>query len=304
MSVLPSLFLGPRKVAIDLGTAFIRVATKDFGPVTIPTANALRPPLRHGVVTDPCETANILRPFLNRAKRFGVAPGVVVGIPAETSFRERKALHVAMCAAGADDVEVVFEPQAAAIGAGLELGSPYAQMIVDVGEGVTDCAIIRGGKILHSSTIRIGCGTLRAQIQAGYRRRWGIDLSRSEAETFLEQAGVGNASIESGAHRCAEANDKTIAGERFSSAAIHAFVDSCVVGILKSVNEQLHSIPHDLGCEIIETGIVLTGGGALLPGMRERLSLATAINVTAPQEPLDAVIRGILHMLDSGTAKR
>ena len=303
MSILSSLSLGPRKIAIDLGTAFIRVATKGLGPVTIPTLNAPRPPLRDGVVIDPYETANILRPFLSRAKRFGFAPGVVVGIPAETGFRERRALHVAMCAAGADDVEVVLEPQAAAIGAGLKLGSPYAQMIVDIGEGVTDCAIIRGGQILNSNTIRIGCGTLREQIQAGYRWRWGIDLSRSEAEAFLEEAGVGGASILPGADRCAAGTDETNEWEWFYPEAIHAFIDYCVDGIIESVNEQLWNIPHDLGCEIIETGIVLTGGGALLPGMRERLKLATAINVTVPQDPLDAVIRGLLHMLESGTAK-
>lgn len=304
MSILSSLSLGPRKIAIDLGTAFIRVATKGLDPVTIPTWNAPRPPLRDGVVIDPYETANILRPFLSRAKRFGFAPGVVVGIPAETGFRERKALHVAMCAAGADDVEIVFESQAAAIGAGLELGSSYAQMIIDIGEGVTDCAIIRGGQILHSTTIRIGCGTLREQIQAGYRWRWGIELSRSEAESFLEEAGVGGVSTLSGANRSAAVTDETSEREWIHPEAIHAFVDYCVEGIIESVNEQLCNIPHNMGCEVIETGIVLTGGGALLPGMRERLNLATSINVTVPQYPLDAVIRGILHMLESGTSKQ
>lgn len=73
---------------------------------------------------------------------------------------------------------------------------------------------------------------------------------------------------------------------------------------VESVNEQLLSIRHDLGCEIIETGIVLTGGGALLPGIKERLNLVTSINVTVPRDPLDAVIKGILHMLGSGTAKQ
>jgi len=304
MSLLSSVFPVKRKVAIDLGTAFIRVATKDLGLVTIPLGSASRPPMRDGVVIDPYEVASLLRPLLSRAKRFGVPPGVVVGIPTETSFKERKALHVAMCAAGADAVEVVAEPQAAAIGAGLELSSPYALMIVDIGEGITECAIIRGGRILYSSTIRIGCGTLREQIQAGYRRQWGIDLPRSEAERVLEAAGVGGAPISSDLNHRATAKDKNTKQSRFNPATVHAFVDSCVVGILESVNEQLRNIPHDLGCEIIETGIVLTGGGALLPGMKERLNLATSINVVVPRNPLDAVIRGILHMLDIGTVKR
>jgi rod shape-determining protein MreB len=304
MSILSSLVPVQRKVAIDLGTAFIRVATKDFGWVTMATGQAARPPLREGVVVDPYEVASLLRPLLSRARRFGVAPGVAVGIPAETSFKERRALHVAMCAAGADEVEVVAEPQAAAIGAGLELDSPYAHMIVDIGEGVTDCAIIRGGGILYASTIRIGCGTLREQIQTGYRQRWGIDLPRGDAERLLEGAGVGDAAGWSAGNQPAEAGGKTAAPDGTAPSTIHAFVDPGVAGIVESVNDQLRDIPHDLGCEIIEAGIVLTGGGALLPGMRERLQRATAISVTVPRDPLDTVIKGLTHMLDLGTVRR
>jgi len=303
MSILSNLVPAQRKVAIDLGTAFIRVATKDFGLVTIPAGQAARPPLREGVVADPYQVASILRPLLSRARKFGIAPGVAVGIPAETSFKERRALHVAMCAAGADDVAVISEPQAAAVGAGLELDSPYAHMIVDIGEGITDCAIIRGGGILHSSTIRIGCGTLREQIQAGYRQRWGIDLSPGEAERLLEEAGVGGAAGSSDGSQRAAAGGSAAAAGAVSPSTIHAFVDPGVAGILETVNGQLREIPHAVGCEIIETGIVLTGGGALLPGMRERLSRATSISVSIPRDPLDSVIKGLTRMLEIGAVR-
>lgn len=299
MAILSSWLPTQRKVAIDLGTAYIRMASRELGLVTIPIANLPRPPLRDGVVADPYEVAIILRPLLGKAQRLGVGPNVAVGIPTSTNFKERKALHLAMCAAGAEHVEIVPEPQAAAIGAGLEVDLPYAHMVVDIGEGVTDCAVIRGGKILHAVAIRIGCGTLREQVRDGYRRRWGIELTWSEAEHILEEAGVGGKAFARNAGHGPPSAGISAGGHASNPAAIHAFVEPCVVEILSAINEQMRDIPHELGCEIIESGITLTGGGALLSGMSERLSIATSIKVTVPQNPLDAVVKGLRHMLDA-----
>lgn len=283
MSRLTDCMSWRHKVAIDIGTAFIRVAAKGWGIVTIPVRRAAKPPVRCGVVDDPYEVANLLRPLLSRAKRLGVGPRVVVGAPSDATGNERDALVTAMRASGADDIEIIPEPQAAAIGAGVDVGSKYAHMIVDMGEGVTDCAIIGAGRILYSRAVRIGCGTLRESVQAGYRQRWGIDLTQSEAEQLLEEIGIGRE-------------------PRAATKAIHEFVEPPVVEILATINDQLRAIPHDLGCEIIESGIVLTGGGALLPGMNERLSAATAINVRMPESPLDVVIKGIMCMQGTATS--
>lgn len=291
-----------RDVAIDLGTAFIRVAMKDLGIVTIPVGMAAKPPLRCGVVADPYEVANILRPLLSKVKKMGIGPRVVVGTPSDTKAVEHKALLVAMRASGADDIKIIPETQAAAIGAGMDVGSPYAHMIVDIGEGVTDCAIIRAGEILYSCAVRIGCSTLRESVQAGYRQRWGIDLSHSEAEQFLEKAGIGREPAPTG-DKFPETqirNNTDTSG--VCSATIHTLVEPYVAEILASINDQLRTIPDDLGCEVIESGIVLTGGGALLPGMRARLSAATAINVVVPPSPLEVVVRGMLHMQDPASA--
>ena len=299
MAILSSWLPTHRKVAIDLGTAYIRMAARDLGLLTISVGSLPRPPLRDGVVTDPYEVANILRPLLGRAKRFGVGPNVAVGIPTDASSKERKALHVAMCAAGAENIELVPEPQAAAFGAGLEAASPYAHMVVDIGEGVTDCAIIRGGRILHSQAVRIGCGTLREQVQDGYRRRWGIDLTWHEAERILEKVGVAGKSSSADSICGPPSGDPSAEEHDNRPATIHAFVEPCIAEIIAVILEQLRDMPHELGCEVIDSGIMLTGGGALLPGMRERLCSATFINVTVPQHPLDVVVRGIQQMLDA-----
>lgn len=299
MHILSSWLPTQRKVAIDLGTAYIRMASRDLGLVTIPLGNRPRALLRDGVVADPHGVAGILRPLLGKTRRLGTGPNVAVGIPTDTSFKERKALHLAMCAAGAGHVEIVPEPQAAALGAGLEVDLPYAHMVVDIGEGVTDGAIIREGTLLHAFAVRIGCGTLREQVRAGYRRRWGIELAWNEAERILEQAGVSARSFASGAVPGSPPAEAAAGNHDHNPAAIHAFVEPGVTAILSAISAQLRDIPHQLGCEIIESGITLTGGGALLSGMRECLSVATSIKVTVPQNPLDAVVKGLQQMLDA-----
>lgn len=303
MKILPSCMPWRRDVAIDLGTAFIRVAMKNLGIVTIPVGMAAKPLLRCGVVADPYEVANILRPLLSKVKKMGIGPRVVVGTPSDTKAAERKALLIAMRASGADDIEIIPEAQAAAIGAGMDIGSPYAHMIVDIGEGVTDCAIIRAGEILYSRAVRIGCSTLRESVQAGYRQRWGIDLPHSEAEQFLEKAGIGRDFCLTDDRTTERQTGKKTYTSIVCSTTVHTLVEPYIAEIIATINDQLRTIPDDLGCEVIESGIVLTGGGALLPGMRERLSVATAINVVVPPSPLEVVIRGMLRMQDSAAAK-
>lgn len=288
-----------RDVAIDLGTAFIRVASKDLGMVTIPVSRLAMPPLRGGVVVDPYGLANILRPVLGKAKKMGVGPRVIVGAPSDADLHERKALLVAMRASGADDIEIIPEPQAAAIGAGVDISTPYAHMIVDIGEGVTDCAIIRDGRILYACATRIGCGTLRDSVQTGCRQYWGLDLAPHEAELLLEKMGVARAPRAISGHLPNPARHGRATGHALPPAAIHALVEPCLAEILATINEQLRVIPHAIGCEVIESGIVLIGGGALLPGMSERLSAATAINVIIPPSPLDVVVRGILRVQEA-----
>jgi rod shape-determining protein MreB len=293
-----------RQVAVDLGTAFFRVATDRFGIVTIPTAAAPRSPLRRGVVDDPQAVAALLRPALAGNRRLGLfGPRVVVGAPTDVRSSERQALEIALLAAGAVAVEIVPEPQAAAVGAGLDLGSPYAQMLVDVGEGVTDCAILREGRILATYACRIGCGSLRASVQERIRQCWDLSLSAAEAESLVASAGVGTAAP-------ASSTPITIGNSPRSRrtaltirpATVQALLEPTVEAILAAATTLLRRVPHALGCEIIESGIVLTGGGALLPGLRERLAAATSIHVTSPGNPLDAVVIGLQRMTSPGVA--
>lgn len=289
-------------VAVDLGTAFFRVATERGAVVTIPTAHTPQPPLRCGVINDPQAVADLLRPFLVEARKLGIfRPQVVVGAPTDARWNEREALVSALLAAGAAEVEIVSEPQAAAIGAGLDLSSPYAQMLVDVGEGVTDCAIFREGKILAAHACRVGCGSLRTSVQERLQDCWDICLTPVEAEKIVELAGVGS-SVKPVTIplRTKGRNAGISASLTIRAASVQALLEPVVAEILAAPCTLLRSVPHALGCEVIESGILLSGGGALLPGLRERLAEATSIDVTAPRNPLDTVVTGLRRMIATG----
>jgi rod shape-determining protein MreB and related proteins len=296
MAALPFRIPGRCTVAIDLGTAFLRVANEQSGVVTIPM-NMINPPLRGGVIADPLTVAEMLMPSLTKSRRLGILrPRVLVGAPTDAHGAEREALVMALRAAGADDIQIVPEPQASAIGAGLDVSSSHAQMIVDVGEGVTDCAIIREGMIVASHASRVGCGNLRTMVREAVLHRWDLRLSPAEAERIVMAAGVGasskNTAIPIKANFVDHRRSPTI-----GSSEVQELLDPIIEEILAASFTLLREAPHALGCEIIESGIVLTGGGALLPGLPKRLAWKTDIHVSTPRDPLGAVVSGLQQMV-------
>jgi rod shape-determining protein MreB and related proteins len=279
-------------VAIDLGTAFLRIAPERFGVVTMPMANMVEAPMRGGVVADPLTVAEMLRPVLSKFWRFGVlGPRVIVGAPTDLRDQERAAMVGALSASGASGIEIIPEPQASAVGAGLDVSSFYAQMIVDVGEGVTDCAIIREGRIVTSHASRVGCSTLRERIRQAVQQKWGLCLTAKEAEKIVVaglSASPGMTVIPLGT-----TSSKSLF---IHSEEVRELLEPIIVEILAVSTTLLREAPHTLGCEIIESGIVLTGGGALLPGLGRRLAGATDIHVTIPKDPLGTVVSGLQKM--------
>ncbi len=292
MTAIPLRFPRRCTVAIDLGTAFLRIAPERFGVVTMPMANTAGAPMRGGVVADPLTVAEMLRPVLSKFWRLGIlGPRVLVGAPTDLREKERATLVGALSASGANSIEIIPEPQASAVGAGLDLSSPYAQMVVDVGEGVTDCAIIREGKIVTSHASRVGCSTLRERVRRTVLQKWGLCLTPEEAEKIV-QAGV-SASPRMTAVPLSTANSETLI---IRPEEVREVLEPIIEEILAVSTTLLQNAPHALGCEIIESGIVLTGGGALLPGLRKRLARATDIHVTIPNDPLGTVVTGLQKM--------
>lgn len=266
-------------MALDVGTATIRVATGMHRLIEQASSTAVKKALSGGVVVDGEVFVAILKPLLAKVRAFGIVkPRVLACAPSDVKRSERELLVDSILRSGALSVVVIPEPIAAAVGGGIDVSSPYAQMVIDIGEGVTDCAVIRSSKINTTCAVRIGCAAMRREIVLAAERVGKPTITDEEAEELMRSYGV----VRSGV-----SGQSSVAAEQSAYA-----VESVVSKLINTVNSFLREMPHDLGCEIIESGIWLTGGGALIPGVRERLEVQTGIEVTIAGDPRRAVVEG------------
>src|SRR5215470_12645954 len=319
-------------LAIDLGTANTRLYARGHGLIADePTLIKLQPetgaveavgaraarlskldrfayaisPLHAGVVADIEAASSLLKFFLGRAQRLGILrPRALACAPTDACEEEREALIEATRRAGASAVVVVAEPLAAAIGAGLDVSSPYAQMIVDIGDGVTDIAVIRSGALITTSAVRTACGDLRHSVSQTIAFRYGVLLFSDEAERLMRAAGAAR-DYERERLLLTQGTD-LLTGEPMSLCVSSHDVVEAVEQPLEIIIEAIHKVVRDLplqtSCEVIENGICLTGGGAQLQGMSERLANATSLTVRVADDPMRAVINGACQMLKVGIA--
>lgn len=267
-------------IAIDLGTANTRVCT-EHGPVINERSSILHDatPLRAGVVVDSALAAEILSPMILATRRWGLRrPRALACVPTDASEGERAALVEAVRGAGAASVTVALEPLAAAIGAGLDVAAPHACMVIDIGEGVTDMAVFRQGRVMRTHAMRAACGDVGAALRAALH----IDTMSCDEVIRITQG-----MDFSGECEPAHTNDELL--YTATAPVLDAIVSEAVV-FARDLSPQL-------GCEIIESGVWLTGGGALLPGLARRFQAALALDVRSASDPLHAVIRGAQQML-------
>lgn len=323
---LRGILAGP-DLAIDLGTANTRLYAGGKGVVVEePTVSPDSPrwisrhrmdreagdrkspsrglpsaPVRAGVVVDVEAAAALLVPLIRRARRFYLArPRALFCTPSDASELERAALVETAHRAGASVLAVSPEPLAAALGAGLDPTSRFASMIVDIGSGVTDIAVIRSGRIIEAAAVRSGCSDLRAAVAAMVTHRHGVQLHPNEAERLMRLAGVQHGN---GSHRMilglgtgTDGDEATVA---VNEDEVHAVMAPIVRTILERISAVLKDLPPIAACEVIEDGICLTGGGACLRGMAELISQATHLDVRVAPDPLRSVIYGAAHLLRS-----
>lgn len=267
-------------VAVDLGTATTRVAIGAHRLLEEPSGVAAKRALSAGVVVDAETAVTLLRPLLAQARMFGIVkPCVLACAPSDVTGDERRLLVESITDAGASAVVVIPEPLAAMVGGGVEVSSPYAQMIIDIGEGVTDCAITQSSRIQETCAVRLGCASMRQAIRSAFRKQNEI-ISDEEAETFLRNCGI------------SLSGTLSETGRRVVSA-----VETVAARITETIDSFLRALPHTLGCEIIESGIWLSGGGALLPGVRGRIEGITGISVRCVANPRTAVVEGARAIL-------
>jgi rod shape-determining protein MreB len=319
-------------LAIDLGTANTRLYARGHGLIADePTLIKIQPetgaveavgaraarlskldrfsyaisPLRAGVVADVEAASSLLKFFLSRAQRLGILrPRALACAPTDACEEERAALIEATRRAGASAVVVVPEPLAAAIGAGLDVSSPYAQMIVDLGDGVTDIAVIRSGALITTSAVRTACGDLRHSVSQTVAFRYGALLFSEEAERLMRL--VGASSDDERERLFLTQGTDLLSGESMSlcvsSHDVVEAVEQPLEIIVDAIQKAVRDLPLETSCEVIESGLCLTGGGAQLQGLPERIEKATALTVRVADDPMRAVINGACQMLKVGIA--
>ena len=288
----------PSTVALDTATGQVVAVGHDAKRMWGRAPRNIRVvrPLKDGVIADFDLCEQMLREFIRRVhtSRFS-KPRMIVCVPSEITGVERRAVQDAAEFAGARrPVYVIEEPMAAAIGAGLPVSEPSANLIVDIGGGTTEVAVISLGGIVTASSCRVAGDEINDAIVAMFKKEFNLDIGDNTAEEVKIQLGsawpleeeltadVGGRDIASGLPRTQEV----------TTVEVRAAIDVPVTAIIDVVKSTLERTPPELAADVISSGITLSGGGALLTGLTERIMHETGINAVVAPDPLLSVVLG------------
>ena len=253
-------------------------------------------PLKDGVIADFDTTERMLRYFIQKVhkRRHLAKPRLVVCVPSGTTGVEQRAVKDAGYAAGARKVYIIEEPMAAAIGAGLPIHEPTGNMVVDIGGGTTEVAVISLGGIVTAQSIRVGGDEMDQAIITWVKKEYSLLLGERTAEEIKMAIGSafqtpGEPDAEIRGRDLVSGLPKTIV---VSAEEIRRAIDEPVNAIIDAVKSTLDKCPPELSGDIMDRGIVLTGGGAMLRGLDERLRYETGMPIHITEHPLDAVVMG------------
>jgi rod shape-determining protein MreB len=261
-------------------------------------------PMKDGVIADFDATGEMLKYFIKKVhnRKSFLSPRVIIGVPSGITQVEQRAVKDAAQASGAREVYLIEEPMAAAVGVGLPVGEPSGNMIVDVGGGTTDIAVISLDGIVYSKAVRVGGDKMDESIIAYVKRKFNLMIGDRTAELIKIEVGsacvVDEAvvkTIEIKGRDLISGIPKTIV---VSEAEIREALNETVSVILDTIKVTLENTPPELAADIVDKGIVLAGGGALLRGLDKLIRQETGLPVIIADDPLSAVVRGVGKMLD------
>lgn len=261
-------------------------------------------PLKDGVIADFEVTQNMLKYFISKAlkgKTFMVKPRVVVCVPAGVTSVEERAVKEAALQAGAKEAHLVEEPMAAAIGAGLPVYEPTGNMIVDIGGGTTDVAIISLGGIVTSRSIRIGGDEMDDAIIHYIKRTYNLMIGDRSSEEIKIQ--IGSAYLEANEETYQVRGRDLVTGLpkniTITSKEIQNALKDPVNSIIEAIKVCLEKTPPELAADIMDRGIVMAGGGSLLKGFDQLVANETGMPVHVADDPLSCVAIGTGKVLDN-----
>ncbi|MGV6989438.1 rod shape-determining protein [Testudinibacter sp. P80/BLE/0925] len=262
-------------------------------------------PMKDGVIADFFVTEKMLQYFIKQVHRNNFmrpSPRVLVCVPAGATQVERRAIKESAIGAGAREVYLIEEPMAAAIGAKLPVSTATGSMVIDIGGGTTEVAVISLNGVVYSSSVRIGGDRFDEAIIAYVRRTFGSSIGEATAERIKQE--IGTAFIENDdevkeievhGHNLAEGAPRSF---KLTSRDVLEAIQQPLSGIVTAVRTALESCPPELAADIFERGMVLTGGGALMPNIDTLLSRESGVPVIVAEDPLTCVARGGGEALD------
>src|SRR5574343_466609 len=258
--------------------------------------NAIRP-MKDGVIADFTVTEQMLKQFIKRVhdvRMFAPSPRIIICVPCGSTQVERRAIRESALGAGASQVYLIEEPMAAAIGAGLPVEEATGSMVVDIGGGTTEVGVISLGGMVYSTSVRVGGDRFDEAIIAYIRRNYGRLIGEPTAEMIKKNIGS--------AFPGSEVKEIEVKGRNLSEGVPRSFTISSneileaptdpLNNIVSAVKNALEQTPPELGADIADRGMMLTGGGALLRDLDRLLAEETGLPVLVAEDPLTGVVRG------------
>jgi rod shape-determining protein MreB len=260
-------------------------------------------PLKEGVIADFDKTGEMLKYFIRKVhnRKSFISPRIAIGVPSGITQVEQRAVKDAAQASGAREIYLIEEPMAAALGVGLPIGEPSGNMIVDIGGGTTDVAVISLHGVVYSKAVRMGGDKLDEDIVNHIKSKGRILIGDRTAELIKREIGSSfkiddeNRSMEVKGRDLVSGIPKTIT---IFEDEIRDSISETITIIINAIKVALENTPPELASDIVDRGIVLAGGGALLRGLDALIRHETGLPVIVAEDPLLAVVKGVGDVLD------
>jgi len=298
----------PSVVAVKPGTNKVLLNGNAVGNIAkamlekAPGSISVIRPLKNGVIADFDITEAMLKYFITKVhkRKWGVRPRILIAIPSGITAVEKRAVVNSAERAGAREVYLISEPKAAAIGVGLPVGEPVASMVVDIGGGTTEVAVISLGDIYTHESVRIAGDELDDTIVQYIRKRYSLDIGHPTAERVKIEIGSAHALDKelSTEIRGRDAVSGLPRSQKITSEEIREALKEPFDKIVIAVRNTLERTAPELASDLISNGLVLVGGGALIRGIDRLLIEETGLPVRVAEEPLTAVARGTGYLLE------
>jgi rod shape-determining protein MreB len=293
----------PSIVAINKNTGEVEAVGKEAKEMLGRTPGnivAIKP-MKDGVIADFKVTERMLNYFIQKAhgRKMLVHPRIVIGVPSEITQVEKRAVMDSAYRAKASEVHLVEQAMVAAIGAGLPITEPSGNMVVDIGGGTTDVAVISLSGIVYSRSVRVAGNEMDDAVMQYLKRKYNLLIGERTAETIKMEIGSAypldkQMTMEIKGRNLIEGVPRTIT---IDDSEIREALSECVAMIVNAIRVALERTPPELSADISDRGIVLTGGGALLKNLDKRIREETGLPVSIADDPLASVVLGTGRML-------